>query len=249
MNNAYYIAANSMLCQEKMFDVISGNVSNINTNGYKKTSVSFSDLMYSLREKESEEGYAIGNGITVNEYRKDFSYGDLKVTGNMFDLAFEKDGFLSLSDGTEQVFTRGGTFQLSKYEDGFYLANSEGYFLLDEYGDKIQVSDEDGAFVIDINGNIAFKNSDRKAKLAINSFGNPENLEVLGNNLYKAGNGLKENTQDADIILRQGSIEQSNVNISVEMTDLIQAQRLYQMNSKVLQVMDEISGIANRLRK
>jgi flagellar basal-body rod protein FlgG len=249
MNNAYYIAANSMICQEKVFDVISGNISNINTNGYKKTSVSFSDLMYSLYDTESTKEYTLGSGITTNGYSKDFTYGDLKETGDDYDLAFYKDGFLTLSDGNERFYTRGGSFSLSEYENNLYLASDEGYFLLDANGDKIQVSGEDGDLVIDTDGVISFKNSGRTVTLDITSFENPGELEAFGKSLYKNGTGLKENTEVADISLRQGSLEQSNVNMAVEMTDLIQAQRLYQMNSKVLQVMDEISGIANRLSK
>lgn len=249
MNNAYYIAANSMLCQEKMFDVISGNISNINTNGYKKTSVNFSDLMYSLHNTQSSEEYTLGSGIMVNNYSKDFGYGDLRETGNIYDLAFEQDGFLTLTDGKQQFYTRGGSFILSKSEDNYFLTSDDGYFLLDNNGDRIIINQEDGTLAINDKGLITFENSERSVTLDITCFQNPEKLEAFGNNLYKADSELKKNTESADIRLRQGHLEQSNVNLSIEMTDLIKAQRLYQMNSKVLQVMDEISGMANRLRK
>ena len=249
MNNAYYIAANSMMSQEKVFSTISGNIANINTNGYKKTSVSFSDLMYSFQQTASSSEYSIGSGITVNGYDKDFQYGNLKETGSNLDIAFEKDGFLTLTDGDERYYTRGGNFILSATGEGYFISNNDGFFLLDSEGNRVQISQEERDFEIDSNGVISFKNSDRVVNLAITSFENPEKLQPFGNNLYIAGLELKENTQTADIILRQGFVEQSNVDIATEMTDLIQAQRLYQMHSKILQVMDEISGMANRLRK
>jgi len=249
MNNAYYIAANSMMSQEKVFSTISGNIANISTSGYKKTSVSFSDMMYSLQQTGSSAEYSIGSGITVNGYNKDFQYGELKETGSNTDIAFEKDGFLTLADGNDRYYTRGGSFVLSAEEDGFYIANNEGFYLLDADGNRIQITQDEKSFQIDSNGVMFFDNSGRTLNLAITSFENPEQLEPFGNNLYIAGLELKENTQTADITLRQGFVEQSNVDIATEMTDLIQAQRLYQMNSKILQVMDEISGMANRLRK
>ncbi len=249
MNNAYYIAANSMLTQEKIFDLISGNISNINTSGYKKTAIQFSDMLYNKVDTASDLEYNMGNGIRVNNYYKDFTSGPLRETKDPYDLSFEKEGFLKVTDGTATYFTRGGSFTKAAINDTYALANKDGMLLLDIFGQVITVDENDKDFIVSEDGLLTFENSGRTFVLDTISFENPQDLIPVGSDLYLDSPQLKENTQTADIILRQGFIEGSNVDLAVEMTDLIKAQRLYQINSKLVQVMDEISSLTNRLRK
>lgn len=250
MINAYYTVSNSMMTQQKVVDAIAGNIANVNTAGYKKVEASFRDMLYSTLKGNSDEEYQLGNGISIRNFEKDLSGGVLVKTDSELDLAIDGKGFFKVGNGSDEVFyTRGGSFTVSVESSGSYIADSNGLYLLDENNQKIKIEAESGTIGIDSNGLVAFANNDNTYQLQIVNFENPGELNMYGSNLFTYSEQAGREMKSSDAKVMQNFIENSNVNLATEMTQLIKVQRLYEMNSKLVQVIDEIQGLANRLRK
>ncbi len=251
MIQRFYTSSNTMINQQKKINMISGNIANVNTDGYKQTSVDFSQVLYSQFWDNPSEGleeqYGIGNGIYANQISKDFSQGMLELTNNALDLSILGEGFFTLSDGQDGLlYTRGGSFQLSAEADGTYIVSGEGYYLLDADHNRVNV--DGGDYTIDESGAVTVGDQ-TVAQLEIVRFAYPQNLDMVGGSLYRHTSGAGMETEDGAGRIKQGAVEKSNVDLSGEMVDLIETQRIYQMNSKMVQIIDEMQGMANRLRK
>jgi len=256
------IAATGMLAQQANVEVISNNIANMNTSGYKRRRAEFHDLLYQdLRRVGSPSsdagttvpaGVQIGLGVRTAAVYRIAEQGDISITDNSFDLAINGDGYFVVTLPTgEEAYTRAGAFQLSS--DG-ELVTPDGYVVspgITVPTDTIGVSiNPDGQVFADIDGQVAPSNLGQ-IELAI--FSNEGGLRSIGDNLLvetEASGPANVSTpgQAGYGRLLQGAIETSNVNVVSEITNMITAQRAYEMNSRVIQASDEMMQSVSNLR-
>ncbi|BCE02764.1 flagellar hook-basal body protein [Marinicellulosiphila megalodicopiae] len=240
MIDAITIAESGIQSQQKVIDQISNNMANLNTNAYKKSSMEFSQLVNTDSSNQLL-------GVSSHQYL-DFSEGPLKQTGLPLDFAIRGDGFFEVENAQgERLYTRLGRFVTDEFG---YLKTQEGYFLttnvrVPENATSVMV-DSDGTVKATYPGSNVLKEI---GEINILSFSNPQGLELNSGGFYNTTqqSGDPEITNDSLIV--QGSLEASNVDIISEMGEMMLAQHSYQMNSKILQVSDEILGIINNLKR
>jgi flagellar basal-body rod protein FlgG len=266
MLNALYIGATGMQAQQLNVDTIANNLANVNTVGFKKAHVTFTDIM--LREAaeaqlsgpaglDGEAGalasLPLGAGVATASVTKRFEVGDMKQTGSPFDVAVQGDGFLEvvMPDGS-RGFTRGGTLEVNP--DGV-LVTRTGHPLkpgIRVPGDATAVTiGADGQVLISVPGDAAPVDAGR---LELVRFTNPGGLLAQGDNLYRASDASGEPTstrpgEEGAGTLVQGYLEGSNVRMVDEMVSLMVAQRAYEASAKVVQASDEMLGMVNALRR
>lgn len=261
MLKALNTAATGMAAQEANVNTISNNIANANTTGFKQSRVEFEDLMYetvteaggrSGANSTYNVGVQIGSGAKVAATRKVFSQGSIKVTNNPFDLAINGEGFFGITLPNGQLtFTRDGSFNVD--QTGL-LVNQSGYTVFP----SIQFPPTTKSVNITETGIVeAFLNTQPEpqqvGQIPVFMFVNPVGLAAMGGNLYKAtrssGNFIQSiSGQDNTGIIKQGQLEGSNVNVMNQMTNLIQAQRAYEMNSKVMKAADSMLQTVNMLK-
>ncbi len=246
MVKGLYTAYTGMRNEQKRLDVISNNIANSNTTGYKKmgvTSQAF-DRELALRVHDDSDGFLakrIGNvslGVKIGETYTDYSQGGFRETGNTYDIALEGDGFFTISttdkSGTEHVrYTRDGSFTVTR--DG-YLVTKDGDFVLGTDNQRIQIPGANTATVaIDSLGNI-YANEVLVGQLQVVDFENKDALLLYGENMFEA---LPEAGMVAsNALTRQGYLETSNVNVINEMVSMIAITRAYETNQKMIQTID-----------
>ncbi|RXJ99608.1 flagellar basal body rod protein FlgG [Arcobacter sp. CECT 8986] len=261
MIRGLYTAATGMNAQQNQIDVTSNNISNVNTIGFKKDRAEFQDLMYeqlnytagqTSETTRNPTGIDVGMGVKISGVQKSFLQGDLKETGDTFDVAIEGKGFLRITMPDGQIaYTRNGAFKL---DDEGAMVNSAGYRLDPE----IIVPDNVKDVTIAKDGTVtAIDENDATVELGqitLSSFINPAGLSPIGDSLYKetdaSGAPVEGNpTEDNFGSLRQGLVELSNVKLVNEMVDLITAQRAYEANSKAITTTDEMLDTVNTLKR
>ncbi len=259
MIDSLYIGATGMNAQQLNIDTVANNLANVNTSGFKRSRVSFEDLLYrtvqvapSLLGGRPATG-RMGMGTAVAGSGKIFSAGEIKKTDESFDLAIDGQGFFEvvLPDGN-LAYTRNGAFRLDG--DGF-LATQDGHRL----SAQVKIPPDALQVRIDASGAVFAKvpdetNEVESGRIELASFPNPGGLSALGDNLY----GVTDHSGAAVLgtpgqtglgSLRQGFLEGSNVSLIDEMLGLILAQRAYELNAKVVQASDELLSMANNLRR
>jgi len=262
MFDALYISATGMQAQQLNVDTIANNLANVNTTGFKKSKVGFTDLMMreAARLMPSQEqagilgeGNRLGAGVGIVSVSKLFDMGDLKKTESAFDIAIQGEGFLEVSmpDGSS-AYTRGGTFKVNS--EGL-LATSGGYALKP----NLAIPDNAKNMQIDSEGRVRIQVAGQATPIEVGQldlvrFTSPSALLPQGDNLYRASPGSGEAisgkpTEDGMGSLAQGFLEGSNVKLTEEMVNLMVAQRVYEANVKVMQASDEMLGMINGLRK
>jgi flagellar basal-body rod protein FlgG len=250
-----------MMAQQMNIDVISNNLANVNTSGFKKSRVDFEDLLYqTIRTAGSTAaqgstlptGLQVGHGVKSVSTTKIFSQGDFTNTGNPLDLVIEGDGFfqVQMPDGST-AYTRDGAFKL----DGEgRVVNSEGYPLQPE----ITVPADAKSITIGTDGTVSVTMADDTnqeiGRIELARFLNPAGLVNVGGNMMKpsaaSGDATTGNPGSDGIgTLSQGYLEMSNVKVIEEMVNMIVAQRAYEVNSKAIQAADEMLQTANNLRR
>lgn len=251
-----------MNAQQMNIDVISNNLANVNTPGFKRVHLNFEDVMYSTEKAPGSplstgdltpKGLQVGYGSKPASTSRSFSQGDLQATGGKTDLAVQGSGFFQIlytqsPDGF--AYTRDGSF--TRNDQGI-LVNNSGYQLansptFDPQATEVTIA-SDGTVSQTVNGvNTAL------GTVQLARFPNPEGLRALGENLYVPTEGSGASTvgnpgQEGLGTIAQGYLESSNVRVVEEMVKMIQAQRAYEINSKSIQSSDEMMGIANNLRR
>jgi flagellar basal-body rod protein FlgG len=251
-----------MSAQQMNVDTIANNLSNVNTTGFKRSKIEFQDVLYqnikqagtaSAVGAQNPVGLSIGYGTRASATARQFTTGDLQLTGNPLDLAISGDGFFQIQypDGTT-VYSRDGAFKISG--DG-RVVNSDGFFLLPEVtvpDDAVSVSvGSDG--IIEV---IQFGQDDpvQIGQIELARFINPAGLNGLGRNLFQVTSASGDPiidipTQNGLGQLDQGYLEGSNVKVVDEMVNMIVAQRAYEMNAKAIQTADDMSATANNLKR
>jgi len=262
MIKALNIAATGMSAQETNVDTISNNIANVNTTGFKKQRAEYEDLLYqTIRESGGSSsgesiynvGVQIGSGSRVSAIRKDFSQGNPQMTNNPYDLMVSGgEGFFSIQLPNGQIgFTRDGSFSVDNQGT---LVTKQGYtvapgFQFPANTKSINIS-EDGKVEAYLQGQVEPQNL---GQIPLFTFTNTVGLKSIGGNLLKATRSSGPAIQNiagqsnAGSIL-QGALESSNVSIMNEMTQLIKAQRAFEMNSKVMGVADQMLQTVNNIR-
>jgi flagellar basal-body rod protein FlgG len=257
MFDALYIGATGMQAQQSHVDAIANNLANVNTPGFKKNRVSFSDLVVSGvaagQQGLTVAGGVAGAGVRIASVAKVFEGGELKKTDAPLDLAILGDGFLELamSDGT-RAYARGGTLKVNA--DG-QLANHTGIPLKP----GISIPDNAEALLISSGGRVQVRLPGQTVpadvgQLEVVRFPNTQGLAAQGANVYRATESSGEPIggragEDGIGALAQGFLESSNVKLVEEMVDLMVAQRAYEASVKLVQATDDMLAMVNALRK
>jgi flagellar basal-body rod protein FlgG len=262
MLRSLFIAATGMEAQKLNIDVISNNLANVNTTGFKKSRADFQDLLYQTERTpgaESAEGMQVPSGIQVGmgvkpvAVQKIFLQGDFVSTGNKLDMVVEGDGFfqISMPDGTT-AYTRAGAFKLDS--EG-RIVTSDGYPM--EPAITIPTNTTDIAIGAD--GKISVTQSGSTTptqigQIEVSKFINPGGLSALGKNLFQntasSGEPTTGNPGTNGLgTISQGFVEMSNVNVVEEMVNMIVSQRAYEINSKAVQASDDMLQVANNMKK
>jgi flagellar basal-body rod protein FlgG len=253
MFSSLWIAKTGLDAQQTQMDVISNNLANASTTGFKASRASFQDLMYqnesqpgsqTTEQTESPSGLLLGTGVKVVGSEKLFTQGAVTQTGNSLDLAVNGNGFLqvSLPDGTV-AYTRDG----SLHEDSTgQLVTADGYPLVPSITLPANVNSvtigTDGTVSVTSNGSTA---PTTVGTLQLANFINPAGLQAMGQNLYleTESSGAAQTGQpgiNGMGTIAQGSLESSNTNTVEEMVNMIEAQRTYEMNSKSISAVDDM---------
>jgi flagellar basal-body rod protein FlgG len=261
MFRSLHIAATGMAAQETHLDAISNNIANGSTAGYKKQRADFQDLLYqtvraagtqTTATAMSPTGLQVGNGVRVVGMSRSFAQGSTLVTNNPLDVAIEGNGFFVVQqeDGTP-AYTRAGNLQ----------TNAQGQIVTPEghpIDPAITIPPDATSVSIGADGTITVTLATQTTPTQIGqittaSFVNPAGLNSVGHNLYKE-TAASGNPQvgvpgtDSRGSLLQGSLENSNVDVVEEMVGLINAQRGYEINSKVITAADDMLRAATQLR-
>ncbi|MCX7842475.1 MAG: flagellar basal-body rod protein FlgG [Clostridia bacterium] len=266
MMRALWTAGSGMMAQQFNVDVISNNLANVNTTGYKKERAEFKDLLYETLDRAymlANQGKPVnlqaGHGTAVSATVRNFAAGNLEKTENPLDFAIEGDGFFTvMGPKGEVVYTRDGSFKLSITEEGNKLTTSDGYSVLDDGGNEIFLDIDVAKLNVSPSGELSY--IDEKGltvpmgqTIGLVKFPNRQGLESIGSNFYASNSASGEPVPDAELgsrsIIRQTFLESSNVQVVEEMVKLIVAQRAYEINSKSIQTADEMLGMANNLRR
>lgn len=258
-----------MYSLQQKLDMIADNMANLNTAGYKRKTSVFEDLLTSLQPHEDEfalpgrrtpPGFTLGWGARMSAMLLDLTQGALQETGLESDMAIEGNALFQVNVNGTTAYTRQGAFQLIPLPDGErQLVTADGYAVLDEFGLDITVP-ADYKLVVSSDGTMRGEGLPGTLPIELGRIGlvqvlKPELLRAIGDNLYGVSEGtdaaqvvqlLDEATEDVSV--RQGFMEQSNVDLTVEMADLIAVQRAYQLNARALASAEQMMGMANNLR-
>ncbi len=244
MLRGLYTAATGMTVQRAKMDVLTNNIVNSSTTGYKSdtlVSSSFTEVMIerlgdpNILNTAREVG-PFSFGTHIDEVFTDFAPGSVENTGAQTDLAISGEGFFAVDTPDGERYTRAGNFSVS--QEG-YLVTSDGYYVLGENG-RINVGS--GDFTVDAEGNVSVEGEARDT-LRVVQFQETAGLRKQGDCLYYALNGeIPADAENAGVM--QGYLEGSNVDIAGEMVDMITVYRTYEANQKILTMTDETLGMA-----
>lgn len=258
MNPSLWVAKTGLDAQQTRMQVVSHNLANANTVGFKKGRASFEDLLYqnvkqvgsqTSQQTRSATGLHLGTGVRVVSTEKIFSQGSVSQTGNSLDMAIDGRGFfqITLPDGTP-AYTRTGEFQL---DDQGQVVTPAGHVV--EPG--ITVPQGAQSIAIGSDGTVTAQLSGGSAPVQIGTFQlvdfvNPEGLEPMGENLYLESASSGTATTGTPGLsgmgtIMQGALETSNVNVVEELVNMIETQRAYEMNSKAISTSDQMMQYLN----
>ncbi|MBE6913476.1 MAG: flagellar hook-basal body protein [Ruminococcaceae bacterium] len=248
--NAIYTAASGLRSQQIRLDTIGDNVANVNTIGYKSTRVDFKDTLYTIMKNPEggteEVNLRRGTGVMINATNIDFSESSQLTTDAPLDFAINGPGFFVVeSQNGERFYTRSGCFNRSVEADGDYLVTQQGYYVLDEAGRRITLP-ESGISVAE--GGVLSADHEVFGNMAIVGFANENGLAPAGSTCFTEteASGEPFNLERANV--RQGVLENSNVDLAQEMTLMIRTQRAYSLASRALRTADDMDGLVNSLR-
>ncbi|MDJ0657749.1 MAG: flagellar basal-body rod protein FlgG [Xanthomonadales bacterium] len=259
MNHALWVAKTGLEAQQTRLAVVSNNLANVNTTGFKRARAVFEDLIYqnvrqvgaqSSESTQLPSGLSVGTGVRTVATEKLFSQGNVVNTGNALDVAIQGRGFLQvlLPDGG-QAYTRDGTLQINA--DG-QMVTSAGYQIqpaitVPQGAESVTIA-PDGTVTVKVAGEDA---PTQVGTIQLADFVNPVGLQSIGQNLYQesGSSGAPQTGNPAQNglgSLLQGSLETSNVNSVEELVNLIETQRAYEMNSRAISTADQMLQFLNQ---
>ncbi len=262
MIRSLYTAASGMNAQQLLVDTISNNIANANTNSFKEDRVEFADLLYQIIKDPDAKvdsrarnilGIQIGLGVKTVATKKNFKAGSPQETGNPTDLMINGSGFFQVELPNGKIaYTRNGNFNISA--DG-YLTTADGYkiepeIIIPEDAEQITIT-SDGYVLVKVAGE---EEPEEVGRIELAYFINPAGLKNLGGGYYEetvASGEPKVEYPGEELTgqLMQGYLEASNVNVIDQMVSLITAQRGYEMNSKSIQVTEDMLALIAQLKR
>ena len=273
MNSSLIIAMNSMSAYQNKLDMIADNTANVDTVGYKKKTASFADLInttinqpedFTKDGRKTPLGFNQGWGARMTSLLTDFQQGTLQETNQWTDLAIEGNAlFQVMADEDTIAYTRDGSFQVSINGAGeAILTTSQGMPLVADLGDGSSgtiVIPNGYTVQISSDGSVLATNNEETltlGRLNLVSPVRPDMLTEVSDNLYAIAQGIDAEQvvqqtfagADSGISIRQGYLEKSNVDLTTELTELVRAQRAYQLASLALSSSDNLMQISNNLR-
>lgn len=256
------IAATGMLAQQTNVEVISNNISNVNTTAFKRSRPEFQDLLYQNERRIGTQssdagtivptGLQVGLGVRLAAVARNQEQGNIQSTNNTFDLAIQGLGYFPIELPSGQIaYTRAGSFGLNNTGE---IVTPDGF----RVRGPGQVPQNAESVTINQSGEVLAKipNQTQPANLGqiqIDTFVNEPGLEAVGNNLFletEASGAPQEGVPGIDErgTILQGFLETSNVNVVSEITNLITAQRAYEMNSRVIETSDQMLSTITQMR-
>lgn len=255
------IGASGMLAQQVNVEVISNNIANMSTTGFKRQRAEFQDLLYQNQRRVGStssdtgtivpSGVQLGLGVKTSAVYRITDQGSLQSTENRFDIAINGNGYFQVElPSGEIAYTRAGSFQLSP--EGI-IVTQDGYTVMPGIAIPADARDvtinQSGEVLVKLDGQVEEVNV---GQIELATFANEAGLEAIGDNLY-----LETPASGAVLAgvpaspgygsIMQGFLEGSNVNVVSEITNLITAQRAYEMNSKVIQTTDEMMNTTSQI--
>lgn len=262
MMRALWTSASGMMAQQLNMDVLSNNLANVNTAGFKKARLEFQDLLYEqLRRAGTVDslgqqlplGLEVGHGVRPAATQKIFTTGEIQITNNPLDLMISGDGFfqVSMPDGTLR-YTKDGSFKM----DGTgRIVTSDGHPL----EPPVVIPSEATGIVVRSNGQVEItlpqgQGNEVVGQIQLARVMNPAGLQSESKNMYSLTEATGELTLGTPGLdgfgeINQGALENSNVKVIEEMVNLITTQRAYEVNTKAIQASDEMLSQANNLRR
>ena len=243
---AFYNGASGMIAYQESLNVVSHNVANVNTVGFKSARSSFNDLLYTRMNTKVEGENLTGHGIKHQDTDLIFHQSPLQQTMNPLDFAIADDyGLFALRSPDGQVsYTRNGAFAIGMNGNTMYLVSADdGSYVLDSRGANIQIPVQPNT------GNVP--NLEGLAqKIGVYTFSNPYGLESQAGSRFTPSeiSGAAIAMSNSAGVIREGMLEASGSDLTQEMTRMIEAQRAFQMSAKVIQTADELENVVNNLR-
>jgi flagellar basal-body rod protein FlgG len=261
-----YTAATGMQAMETKLDVVANNLANINTTAFKKARANFEDIFYrqiklpgaqDAQGNFTPTGIAVGLGTRVQSTQTDFSQGAFATTNQPLDLAIEGRGFFVVQDPStgQNVYTREGNFSLNSVGQLVTGSAQTGRVVQPQ----VTIPQDATSIVISPEGIVSFAQSgsqtyQQAGQLQLATFINPEGLLKMGEGIYQEtqSSGTAQQLipgQTGAGVVRQGFLEQSNVEPVRELIDLITTQRSFELNSQAVQAGDQVLQLVANLRR
>ena len=248
MVRGLYTAYTGLVNQQRRLDIVSNNLANATTTGYKKegvTTQSF-DSVYGIKINDATVGYmnqSIGSmslGAKIGETYRSWDQGSLRNTDSDYDFALSGQGFFSISftnkaGETSTLYTRDGSFQMN--QEG-YLVTKDGDYVLGESGEPIVLPTDATNIAVEPTGEI-YADNEYVDSFLLTNFEDYNYLEMYGENLYRAIDGATQ-ADEVTATVNQGFKEASNINVVSEMVEMISIAREYESGQKVINAMDEM---------
>ncbi len=258
MDASLWVAKTGLDAQQKRMSVISNNLANVNTTGFKRDRAVFEDLLYQTMRQPgaqtgqdalSPTGLVLGTGTRVGATEKNHAQGNMLQTDNALDIAIDGAGFFQILQGDGTIgYSRDGSFKL---DSTGRLVNSSGRLLQPE----IAIPANSRSISIGKDGTVSVQPFDQAASVVVGNiqtanFINPAGLQPVGGNLYTetAASGapqIQAPNADGSGALVQGALEASNVNVVEAMVNMIETQRAYEVNSKAISAADGMLRFIN----
>lgn len=250
MVTSFYTAASGVIQQQKGLDVTANNIANVNTNGYKPSDAVFTDLLYTrIREEGNEVNYPVGHGVRLEKTDNlTDKQGSMLQTGHTYDFAIAgKDGFFAVETEDGIKYTRNGNFELTLIDGEYYLTASGKGNVLDSEGEPIVVDIKAAEDLADADGQEQ-ESGEKVLDIGVYTCPNIDGL-LRGENLFYSeteNSGEMEAVENPSVL--SGYLEGSAVDLADEMKNMILSQRAFQLNSRLVQVADEVMQTMNNLR-
>jgi len=239
-----YSAAAGMAAQQRRLEAVANDLANLSTHGYKRTRVSFRDLVYTPTGRGGAAGVATGAGAAAELSGRSFSQGALVPTGEAFDLAIDGEGFFQVrrADGT-LALTRDGSFRL---DSDRRLVTADGARL--EPPVRIPAGVDASRVHVSANGTVT-ADGRRVGRIVVVEVNSPQGLQSIGGNLFAitAASGQPRGVGGPSIV--QGALEGSNVDMADAMVEMMDSQRAFQLASRAIQMQDQMLEIANGVKR
>lgn len=258
MNGAFYVGATGLQAQQRALDVVANNISNLNTNGFKRSEIRFSELVSQPTRTEVRDAPTVItpetlSGVQARTAVRVYDQGDLRQTGQQFDLAISGDGFIeTLGPAGEIWLWRGGSLRVNADR----MLETESGLVLKA---QIQIPDDSIGIAIDREGVVSSlsANTEERVELGTIDLVMPRDqslVEAVGGGLYRMPDGSENELEtlvagEEGGVIVQGSVEASNVELTSEVVTLLLLQRAYGANAQVVQAGDQLMSIANNLRR